>query len=145
MITDSLGVGDFVSLCISWNCTYWPCKSTEKHHEIKLSLPGSALVDRGKCPRRYLHFTFFIIQYILILHSQKELAHWAVHVTVQNDACCFSSWLRCDFRTAFILSDILHIKNATWCWQWAPTVTAIISYSFYTLVSPSVVLTRISM
>ena len=23
-------------------------------------------------------------------HSQKELAHWTVHVTVQNYACCFS-------------------------------------------------------
>ena len=24
------------------------------------------------------------------VHSQKELAHWTVDVTVQNYACCFS-------------------------------------------------------
>ncbi len=47
------------------------------------------------------------------LHSQNELAHWTVHVTVQNYACCFSSWLRCNFRTAFILSDRLHIYMYT--------------------------------
>ncbi len=41
-------------------------------------------------------------------HSQKELAHWTVDVTVQNYAC-FSGSLRCNFRTAFTLSDRLHI------------------------------------
>ncbi len=47
-----------------------------------------------------------------LFHSQKELAHWTVHVTVQNYACCFSGGLRCNFGTAFILSDRLHIY--TW-------------------------------
>ncbi len=28
--------------------------------------------------------------WIQTLHSQKELAHWTVHVTVQIYACCFS-------------------------------------------------------
>ncbi len=46
------------------------------------------------------------------LHSQKELAHWTVRVTVQIYACCFSSWLRYNFRTAFILSGRLDIY--TW-------------------------------
>ena len=40
-------------------------------------------------------------------HSQKELGHWTVDVTVQNYACCFSGWMRCNFWTAFILSDRL--------------------------------------
>ena len=46
------------------------------------------------------------------IHSQKELAHCTVHVMVQNYACCFGGWLRHNFRTAFILSDRLHIS--TW-------------------------------
>ena len=35
------------------------------------------------------------------VHSQKELAHWTVNVTVQNYACCFSGWLRCNNITHF--------------------------------------------
>ncbi len=30
------------------------------------------------------------------LHSQKELAHWAVDVTVEFYACLFSSSLMCN-------------------------------------------------
>ncbi len=56
------------------------------------------------------------------LHSQKELAHWTVHVTVQIYACCFSGWLRCNFRTGFFLSGRLDIytwpvKNNEHAWK----------------------------
>ena len=43
------------------------------------------------------------------VHSKKELAHWTVDVTVQLYAYWLSGQLRCNFWTAFILSDRVHI------------------------------------
>ena len=51
------------------------------------------------------------------LHSQKELAHWTVHVTVQIYACCFSSWLRCNFRTLCMIVKWLY-KQICRRWWW---------------------------
>ncbi len=37
------------------------------------------------------------------LHSQKQLAHWAVDVTVEFYACLFSSSLMCNLWTVALL------------------------------------------
>ena len=34
----------------------------------------------------------------VFIHSQKELAHWAVDLTVEFYACLFSSSLMCDTK-----------------------------------------------
>ncbi len=69
------------------------------------------------CGRKALYTEYRILKasilwlhrLVLIIHSQKELAHWTVGVTAQIYACCSSSWLRCNYWTAFALPKRLHI------------------------------------
>ncbi len=56
-------------------------------------------------------------------------AHWTVHVRVQNYACCFSGWLRCNSRTARY-ENIFIGKGISFAapWPWICLVHSMIFY-----------------
>ncbi len=56
----------------------------------------------------------------MALHSQKQLVQWAVYATVEFYACMLSSWLGCNFCTAYVQRNgrgtytVLNQLNLVW-------------------------------
>ncbi len=70
-----------ISSVIRWNLSCWI---------IPLRILYCQIVWTFSASPRIQFLQRWLFSFCIFLHSQKKLAHWTTHVTVQNYACCFS-------------------------------------------------------